>query len=77
MPGRHAVPHYCRYVDVSEAARREVEHEAKVFAAELGMSDAGRGRGAPSSIADYLSSFGVSEEATHWRFHNLAEGTST
>jgi Zn-dependent peptidase ImmA (M78 family) len=77
----HAAPLYCRDVDVSEAADRQLEREANVFAAELLMPEpAVRAKYAePESIEALADHFAVSEEAMHWRLHNLGviEGVPT
>jgi Zn-dependent peptidase ImmA (M78 family) len=67
----HRAPLYCRDVDVSEAADRQLEREANVFAAELLMPEPAVRSAWAGSIADCAASFGVSDEAMHWRLYNL------
>jgi Zn-dependent peptidase ImmA (M78 family) len=67
----HTAPVYCRDVDLSAAADRQLEREANVFAAELLMPEPAVRRVWAGSIADSAATFGVSEEAMHWRLYNL------
>jgi Zn-dependent peptidase ImmA (M78 family) len=66
----HRAPLYCRAVDVSQAADRQLEREANVFAAELLMPEPAV-RASTGAIADRAERFGVSEEAMHWCLYNL------
>lgn len=70
LEGR-AAPIYCRDVDVSAAADRALEREANVFAAELLMPEPAVRLTFSHSVADCAATFGVSEEAMHWRLYNL------
>jgi Zn-dependent peptidase ImmA (M78 family) len=67
-------PVYCRTADVQpdpSAADRALEREANVFAAELLMPAAAVRSVFTGSIPSCARSFRVSEEAMHWRLHNL------
>jgi Zn-dependent peptidase ImmA (M78 family) len=66
-----AAPVYCRDVDLTEAADRQLEREANVFAAELLMPEPAVRSACGDSISDCAKTFGVSEEAMHWRLYNL------
>ena len=67
----HRAPLYCRDVDVSEAADRQLEREANVFAAELLMPKPAVREAWSGSIPECAQMFGVSEEAMHWRLFNI------
>lgn len=67
----HRAPLYCRDVDVSEAADRQLEREANVFAAELLMPEPAVREAWSGSMPECAETFGVSEEAMHWRLFNL------
>ena len=67
----HAAPVYCRDVDVSQAADRALEREANVFAAELLMPEPAVREAFGGSVPECAATFGVSEEAMHWRLYNL------
>ena len=67
----HRAPTYCRDVDVSEAADRQLEREANVFAAELLMPEPMVRDTWSGSIPESAATFGVSAEAMHWRLFNL------
>ena len=66
-------PFYCRPGDVAAAADRAVEREANVFAAELLMPEpAVRAAWAEKpSVPGVADVFRVSDEAMHYRLHNL------
>jgi hypothetical protein len=66
-------PSYCRPVDLTEAADRNLEREANVFAAELLMpGPAVRQSWAElEDVAACAARFDVSPSAMHWRAHNL------
>jgi Zn-dependent peptidase ImmA (M78 family) len=67
----HGAPIYCRDVDVSGVADRQLEREANVFAAELLMPERAVRSAWAGSIGDCAGVFSVSEEAMHWRLYNL------
>jgi Zn-dependent peptidase ImmA (M78 family) len=75
----HTAPLYCRDVDVSEAADRQLEREANVFAAELLMPEPTVRAAFAGAVEACAATFGVSGEAMQWRLYNLklVEGPPT
>lgn len=73
LEGKRLEEVYCRPVDVSEAADRDLEREANVFAAELLMPEASvRAAWAEAPDRHQMSwRFEVSEPAMHWRLFNF------
>lgn len=67
----HNAPIYCRDLDVTEATDRALEREANVFAAELLMPEPTVRSRWDGSISACAETFGVSEEAMHWRLYNV------
>jgi hypothetical protein len=69
----HAAPIYCRDVDVSEAADRQLEREANVFAAELLMPESAvrAVRAELADIAACAATFDVSPTAMQWRLYSF------
>src|SRR3954453_10851413 len=68
-------PVYCRAADVQPeptAADRALEREANVFAAELLMPEPAVRDVFAGSVSECAETFGVSEEAMHWRLFNVA-----
>jgi Zn-dependent peptidase ImmA (M78 family) len=68
----HEAPVFCRDVDISQVADRQLEREANVFAAELLMPEPAVRAEFPraASTGELAGWFGVSEEAMGWRLHN-------
>ena len=64
-------PLYCRDVDVSRAAGRQLEREANVFAAELLMPEPALRAVFSGVITECANAFNVSEEAMRWRLYNV------
>jgi Zn-dependent peptidase ImmA (M78 family) len=67
----HAAPVYCRAPDLAPDSDRQLEREANVFAAELLMPEPAVRDAFAGAIADCAETFGVSEEAMHWRLFNI------
>jgi|SRR5579884_510467 hypothetical protein len=67
----HVAPVYCRSADLAPDAPRTLEREANVFAAELLMPESAVRAAFAGSIPACAASFGVSEEAMHWRLYNF------
>ncbi len=70
LDGRVA-PVYCRAADLAPDADRSLEREANVFAAELLMPEPLVRATFAGSVGECGETFGVSEEAMHWRLYNL------
>lgn len=69
----HAAPVFCRTADLGPDPDRSLEREANVFAAELLMPEPlvrAEWKRAPS-CTELASTFGVSDEAMHWRLFNF------
>ena len=73
LEGERVEEVYCRAVDLTEDADRDVEREANVFAAELLMPEAlVRAEWERTPRLDEMAwRFEVSESAMHWRLYNV------
>ena len=68
-----AAPSYCRTLDVSHNADRDLEREANVFGAELLMPEAAvrEAWAALPDLAEVAAKFAVSALAAHWRLYSF------
>jgi Zn-dependent peptidase ImmA (M78 family) len=73
LEGERTAEVFCRPVDLTEAADRDLEREANVFAADLIMPEPSiRAEwGGHPSVGGMARRFQVSEPAMHWRLYNL------
>ena len=73
LEGQRTNEVFCRPVDVSRAADRDLEREANVFAAELIMPEPLMRQewAQEPSLMEMCWRFQVSESAMHWRLYNL------